>query len=88
MDLKDYKHENDLYKQLADLKEAREFIKNAIHHNFYNRTVVDNLYVKFHDVNKKILEKIKHSNVVGIMAGASTPKESIEEAIEFLKVVC
>lgn len=59
MDLKDYKHENDLYKQLADLKEAREFIKNAIHHNFYNRTVVDNLYVKFHDVNKKIL-KIKY----------------------------
>ena len=43
---------------------------------------------KEEDVNKKILEKIKHSNVVGIMAGASTPKESIEEVIEFLKVVC
>lgn len=38
------------------------------------------------DVNKKFLEKIKTSNKIGIMAGASTPKESIEEVIDFIKL--
>ncbi len=38
------------------------------------------------DVNKKFLEKIKTSNKIGIMAGASTPRESIEEVIDFLKL--
>ena len=38
------------------------------------------------DVNKKFLEKIKISNKIGIMAGASTPQESIEEVIDFLKL--
>ena len=38
------------------------------------------------DVNKKFLEKIKTSNKIGIMAGASTPRESIEEVIDFLKI--
>lgn len=38
------------------------------------------------DVNKKFIEKIKISNKIGIMAGASTPQESIEEVIDFLKV--
>lgn len=36
------------------------------------------------DANKRFLEKSKTSNKIGIMAGASTPQESIEEVIDFL----
>lgn len=45
---------NDLYTQLEDLKEARRVIQNAIHNNFYNRTVADGLYNKLQIVNERI----------------------------------
>lgn len=59
MNLNNFDKKQDLYKKLDELKEAREFLKTAIHHNFYNRLATDRLYEKFKDVNRKI-EKVRY----------------------------
>lgn len=52
--------------------------------NCKNAILIQN-YLELKNEYKKELEKIKKLNKIGIMAGASTPKESIDEVIEILK---
>lgn len=64
-------------KNSSNTKKLYELAKK----NCKNTILVENIEEGRHEL--KLPEKIKK---VGIMAGASTPKESIEEILEFLKV--
>ena len=60
--------------------------KSSNTNKLYNIAVENCKNVIFIQDKKEIeIEKIKNSKTIGIMAGASTPKEDIEEVVEFLK---
>ena len=50
---------NKLCKKLYDLLEGKKCIENAMHKNFYNRTVHDNLFKKLDKINAEIKETKK-----------------------------
>ena len=45
---------NDLYSRLQDLKEGKKILERAMHNNFYNRTIYDQLFHKLDKVNAQI----------------------------------
>ena len=44
---------NDLYTRLQDLKEGKKILESAMHKNFYNRPIYDQL---FHKLDKIIVQ--------------------------------
>lgn len=49
-----HKKLTNLYNELEKLKEAKKVIQDAIHYNFYNKTVTHGLYDRIETINKKI----------------------------------
>lgn len=45
---------NSLYAKLQDLKECKKVLERAMHNNYYNRAVYDQLFVKLKKINSEI----------------------------------
>lgn len=48
---------NKLYSELKDLQEGRKVLESAMHKNFYNRELYNQLYLKLNELKDKIEKK-------------------------------